>query len=105
LTLPAPTRSLRTLCSGYSTLEIFSALSVEDLESHCETPAGGRITVWKWLRSMVEHEAHHRGQLYLMASLRGIRIEPLYGLTEEQVEARSQASRGSGTGSPSRIGS
>lgn len=73
-------------------LEIFAALSAAELEARCETPAGVSITVWKWLRSMVEHEAHHRGQLYLMANLRGIRIEPLFGLTEEQVAARSQAS-------------
>lgn len=71
-------------------LAIFSALSRADLESRCSTPAGGSMAVWKWLRSMVEHEAHHRGQLYLMASMRDIRVEPLYGLTEEQVEERSR---------------
>lgn len=70
-------------------LEIFSSLGAEDLASRCETPAGRPITVWKWLRSMVEHEAHHRGQLYMMASMRGIEIDPLYGLTEEEVAARS----------------
>ncbi len=71
-------------------LAIFSRLSAADLEAKCTTPAGTPITVWKWLRAMTEHEAHHRGQLYLMASMRGLIIPPLYGLTEEDVVARSQ---------------
>ena len=70
---------------------IFSALTPEQLEAKCLTPAGKPITVWKWLRAMVEHEAHHRGQLHLMASMRGISLPPLYGLTEEQVFAASES--------------
>ncbi len=72
---------------------IFAGLSDADLKGRCTTPAGTPITVWKWLRAMAEHEAHHRGQLYLMASMRGIRIPPLYGLTEEEVLARSREAR------------
>ena len=68
---------------------IFGSLSVDDLKSKCVTPAGTPITVWKWLRAMVEHEAHHRGQLYMMAGMRGISVPPLYGLTEEEVASRS----------------
>jgi uncharacterized damage-inducible protein DinB len=75
-------------------LEIFAALSPEDLEAKCETPAGTPITVWKWLRAMVEHEAHHRGQLYMMAGMRGISVPPLYGLTEEEVLALSGPAAG-----------
>ena len=45
---------------------------------------------WKWLRAMAEHEAHHRGQLYLMASLRGRTVAPLFGLTEEQLAGKAQ---------------
>jgi uncharacterized damage-inducible protein DinB len=85
----ADVRSYVRKCHEES-LDVFASLSGEDLASRCETPAGRPITVWKWLRSMVEHEAHHRGQLYLMASMKGIEIEPLYGLTEEQVAARSR---------------
>lgn len=44
----------------------------------------------KWLRAMIEHEAHHRGQLYLMLRLIGVSPPPLFGLTSEQVRARSQ---------------
>ena len=53
------------------------------------TPAGTPITTWKWLRAMVEHEAHHRGQIYLMLGLLEVPIPPLYGLTSEEVRARS----------------
>ena len=40
---------------------------------------------------MVEHEAHHRGQIYLMLGMLGVPTPPLYGLTEEQVRERSGA--------------
>jgi uncharacterized damage-inducible protein DinB len=70
-------------------IAIFSRLTNEDLTKKCVTPAGSSITVWKWLRAMVEHEAHHRGQVYMMLSMLGIPTPPLYGLTEEEVRARS----------------
>ena len=71
---------------------IFGALTSEQLAGKCATPAGTPITTYKWLRAMVEHEAHHRGQLYMMLGMRGVRVQPLYGLTEEEVKARSSAS-------------
>lgn len=70
-------------------LEIFRALSPADLQRHCETPGGASLPVWKWLRSMVEHEIHHRGQIYLMLNLLDVPTTPLYGLTSEQVRERS----------------
>jgi uncharacterized damage-inducible protein DinB len=69
--------------------DIFAALTPDDLNAKCETPGGVEITVWKWLRAMVEHECHHRGQIYLMLGMLDIDMPPLYGLTEEEVEARS----------------
>jgi uncharacterized damage-inducible protein DinB len=71
-------------------VSLFSALSDEALQAKCTTPAGTPITTWKWLRAMVEHEAHHRGQLYLMLGMLGVQTPPLYGLTEEEVRARSR---------------
>jgi uncharacterized damage-inducible protein DinB len=68
---------------------IFAALSDEDLQRKCQTPAGVPITTWKWLRAMVEHEAHHRGQLYLMLGMLNVPTPPLYGLTSEEVRERS----------------
>ena len=70
-------------------LDLFVALPPERLQEKCLTPAGTPITVWKWLRAMLEHEAHHRGQLYLMLGLRGVASPPIYGLTAEEVQARS----------------
>ena len=70
-------------------LPIFSALTPADLERKCPTPGGVEITTWKWLRAMVEHEIHHRAQIYVMLSLNGIASPPLYGLTSEQVKERS----------------
>ena len=67
---------------------ILAALTPEVLAAKCVTPAGTPITTWKWLRAMLEHEAHHRGQLYLMLALRGVPTPPLYGLTSEEVAAR-----------------
>jgi uncharacterized damage-inducible protein DinB len=69
--------------------EIFAALDDATLAGKCMTPAGTPITTWKWLRAMFEHEAHHRGQIYMMLSLRGVKTPPLYGMTEEEVVARS----------------
>jgi uncharacterized damage-inducible protein DinB len=75
-------------CHG-ETMEILGAITETQWESKVLTPAGAPITLWKWLRAMVEHEAHHRGQMYLMLGLLGVKTPPLYGLTEEEVLARS----------------
>lgn len=71
-------------------LEIFARLTPEDLERKCTTPAGSEITVWKWLRALVEHEIHHRGQIYLYLAMLGVPTPPLYGLTSEEVLERSR---------------
>lgn len=71
-------------------VEIFAQLTPEDLNRKCGTPDGASITTWKWLRAMVEHEVHHRGQIYLYLSMLGVPTPALYGLTSEQVRERSQ---------------
>lgn len=70
-------------------LEIFVRLTDENLQKKCKTPDGAAITTWKWLRLMVEHEIHHRGQIYIYLSLLGVATPPLYGLTSEQVRERA----------------
>ena len=70
-------------------MRIFSALDDEALARKVTTPAGTPITLWKWLRARVEHEAHHRGQLYLLLAMRGVATPPIYGLTSEEVRALS----------------
>lgn len=69
---------------------VLRALSPEDLRRPAVTPAGASLPAWKWLRAMIEHEIHHRGQIHLMLSLIGAPNPPMYGLTEEEVRARSQ---------------
>jgi uncharacterized damage-inducible protein DinB len=61
-----------------------------DLDALCSTPAGAQMRVGKWMRSMIEHEVHHRGQLYLYCSMLGIPTPPIFGLTEEEVKERSR---------------
>jgi len=70
-------------------MAIFRGLGEDDLAAKCVTPGGAEITVWKWMRLMIEHEIHHRGQIYLYLSMLDVPAPPLYGLTEEQVKARS----------------
>ena len=92
----------RELASGYKqvleyfdrlngeSVKLLRSLTPEDLQRKVATPDGTPITTWKWLRSMVEHEIHHRGQIYLYLAMLGVATPPLYGLTEEQVLAHSQ---------------
>jgi uncharacterized damage-inducible protein DinB len=68
---------------------IFGRLTPEELLGPCTTPGGVTLPVWKWLRAMVEHEVHHRGQIYLMLRMIRVATPPLYGLTSEEVRARS----------------
>ncbi len=70
-------------------MAIFAGLPDERWQGPAVTPAGAAITTRKWLRAMVEHEAHHRGQLYLMLRLCGIETPPIYGLTSEDVRRKS----------------
>jgi len=72
-------------------LEILKGFSAGDLNRKCTTPDGASITTWKWLRSMIEHEVHHRGQIFTYLALLGVASPPLYGLTSEQVRERSVA--------------
>src|SRR5437763_1139332 len=74
-------------------MAIFKSLTADDLEAKCVTPAGISITVWKWLRAMIEHEVHHRAQIYMMLGLIGVATPPLFGLTSEEVRARSEVRR------------
>jgi uncharacterized damage-inducible protein DinB len=71
-------------------LEIFRRLSDDDLKRKCMTPGGAEIATWKWLRAMIEHEIHHRGQLYLYLGLLDVPTPPIYGLTSEEVRERSE---------------
>jgi uncharacterized damage-inducible protein DinB len=71
-------------------MEIFGKLTDGDLENKCASVAGTQVARWKLLRSMVEHEVHHRGQIYIYLGLLGAATPPLYGMTSEQVRERRQ---------------
>ena len=58
------------------------------------TPGGIELPCWKWLRAMVEHEIHHRGQIYQILGDLGVETPPLYGLTEREVFASSEPAEG-----------
>jgi uncharacterized damage-inducible protein DinB len=74
-------------------MSIFRRLRPDDLKRKCITPGGLPITVWKWLRAMVEHEIHHRGQIYMYLAMLDIPTPPIYGLTSEEVRERSRLAR------------
>ncbi len=66
-------------------VEIFARLSPEDLKNKSVLPDGSGISTWKVLRLLVEHEIHHRGEIYAYLGMLGVRTPPLYGMTSEQV--------------------
>jgi len=69
-------------------MAIFGKLTDADLQSKCLNVAGTEMAIWKLLRSMTEHEIHHRGQIYIYLGILGVRTPPLYGLTSEEVRER-----------------
>lgn len=73
------------------TMAMLQTLDEAAIERRVTTPAGAEIPAWRWLQLMVEHEAHHRGQLYLMLRMLGVETPPLFGMTEEQLLEKSDA--------------
>jgi uncharacterized damage-inducible protein DinB len=70
-------------------MPLFRALTPEQWVGRSPTPAGTTISTWKWARAMIEHEAHHRGQIYMLLGLLDVSTPPLFGLTEDEVRTRS----------------
>jgi uncharacterized damage-inducible protein DinB len=66
-------------------LAIIEQFGIDDWQREVVTPGGAAMPAWKWLRAMVEHEVHHRGQLYLTLRLCGVPTPAIFGLTSEQV--------------------
>jgi len=85
---------LQAVLSYYDALHsearaLFATLTPAQWTGRVVTPAGASITTWKWLRAMVEHEAHHRGQLYFTLGLLGVATPPIFGLSEPELLAQS----------------
>lgn len=88
----------RDLADGYDDVvaymrrmheESLPLLATADFDAKCMTPGGAQLRVAKWMRSMVEHEVHHRGQLYMYLGILDVPTPPIFGLTEEEVKKRS----------------
>ncbi|MBV8051471.1 MAG: DinB family protein [Acidobacteriaceae bacterium] len=67
-------------------VKMLAQLTPAQLQQRCQTPDGTPITTWKLLRSMIEHEVHHRGELYAYLGVLGVTVPPLYGVTSEQLK-------------------
>ena len=74
------------------TVALLRGLRPEDLEGKGLSPQGHAVTAWKFLRAMVEHEVHHRGEIYVYLALLGVPRPPLYGLTESELRGLSNSS-------------
>jgi uncharacterized damage-inducible protein DinB len=80
-------------------MNMLAQLSNDQLQQKCQSANGTPMTTWKLLRSMVEHEVHHRGELYAYLGVLGVRVPPLYGLTSEQLrEIASRTNDAGGAG-------
>ncbi len=66
-------------------MAVFSKITDQDLKKKVFAADGSTISMWKLLRSMIEHEAHHRGEMYVYLGMLGVAVPPLYGMTSEQV--------------------
>ena len=67
-------------------IALFRALPDGAMNAPCTTPTGDQLLTWKWLQMMIEHEIHHRGQLYSSLGCLGVATPSLYGLTSQDVQ-------------------
>jgi DinB family len=82
----AATRFVRFMERMHSeSMNMLRRLSDGQLQQKCQSADGTPMTTWKVFRSMVEHEVHHRGELYAYLGVLGVSVPPLYGLTSEQL--------------------
>jgi uncharacterized damage-inducible protein DinB len=70
-------------------MDIFRGMSDEDFKKKGITPDGHPVTAWRLLRAMIEHEAHHRGQIYVYLGILGADVHPLFTLNEKQLKSIS----------------
>jgi uncharacterized damage-inducible protein DinB len=66
-------------------MRMLGSISDDQLQGKCQSASGEQMTRWKLLRSMIEHEIHHRGELYAYLGVLGVAVPPLYGVTSERL--------------------
>jgi len=71
------------------TVELLRSLTPDDLVGKGLTVQGRSVARSKLLRAMIEHEVHHRGEMYVYLALLGVPRPPLYGVTEPEVRRLS----------------
>jgi uncharacterized damage-inducible protein DinB len=59
-------------------------------QEKCVLPQGGGIRRWKLLRLLLEHEIHHRGQLSFQLRMAEVPVQPLFGMSSEELVEWSQ---------------
>ena len=65
-----------------------SAVSDARLAEKVSDLDGGRVSLWRFLMAMVEHEIHHRSQLDCWLAMAGAEAPQIYGYRMEDVVAR-----------------
>ena len=73
------------------TVQLLAPLKAEDLNRKGTTPEGKPAPAGALLRAMIEHEIHHRGEMYIYLALLGVERPPLYGVTEPELRRHSIA--------------
>lgn len=71
------------------TVQLLAPMTPEDLNRNGTTPQGTPAPAGALLRAMVEHEIHHRGEMYVYLALLGVERPPLYGVTEPELRRYS----------------
>lgn len=66
-------------------LEIFCQLKDVDMDQKILSPGGFPISVGTWLRTLTEHEIHHRAQLYIYLNMLQVVTPPMFGLSSEDL--------------------
>jgi uncharacterized damage-inducible protein DinB len=80
------------------TVALLKPLTREDLDRKGTSPQGVPVTAWKLLRAMIEHEVHHRGEIYVYLALMGVERPPLYGTTEPELRKLSSSAEAEAAG-------
>lgn len=75
--------------SHKESMTLLHSIENSELNKKVTTPDGVKITMWKLLRAMVEHEIHHRGTIYSNLSLLDIKTPPIFGLEEQEVRKQN----------------